>query len=581
MDEERKRPKAKLKDLWRHLAVRKKTIWLIVFLSLIGAVASLAQPLLVQKAIDQVQQNGDKTHSYIIALSISVIVAGLLQAYQAYLLNVTAEDVVYDARKELVRKLLFLPINQYDARRKGDLVSRVGSDTTMLRSVVTSGALEAISAIMVFIGAVLGMLYLDPILTIAVAIIMSISTFITERIGKKIKPLSEYNQEKVGDVAAGVDRSISAIRTLRSTGAHPQETERIVESADEARNTGYKLAFFNSMMYPLTTFATQLSFLTVIGLGGYRVAEGQLKISSLVSFVLFLFMCITPLNQAIGGYYAVQTALGALGRINEIMDIPDEEQHDKVTSELPTRYDVCFDNVVFDYGDQKVLQGLSFTAHNGQTTAFVGPSGAGKTTLFSLIERFYDPSSGSVSIGGVDIRTIPRTDLRNMISYVEQSSPALSGSIRENLNLGSTASTDEDCIEVLNMVKLGHIVTTGKGLDNPIGENGTKLSGGERQRLAIARALVTKKPILLLDEPTASLDSRNERYLKEAIESIKGERTIMIIAHRLATVMDADQIVVVKAGQVDATGTHTSLYRKNELYRSLVDEQLIATTPQL
>jgi ABC-type multidrug transport system fused ATPase/permease subunit len=233
--------------------------------------------------------------------------------------------------------------------------------------------------------------------------------------------------------------------------------------------------------------------------------------------------------------------------------------------------------VSFGYGDHRVLEDLTFTAYAGTKTAIVGPSGAGKSTILALIERFYDPAEGVIRLGGVDVRTISRAQTRAALGYVEQDSPVLAGTIRENLLLGAPEATDADCVAVLASVNLSGVLGRDPaGLDAQVGEDGILLSGGERQRLAIARALLASPAVLLLDEPTASLDGRNEKALRDAIDAISRERTLILVAHRLATVVDADQILVLEDGRLQAVGTHNTLLNTSPLYRELAEHQLLA-----
>jgi ATP-binding cassette subfamily B protein len=345
----------------------------------------------------------------------------------------------------------------------------------------------------------------------------------------------------------------------------------------------------------------QVSFLVVLGVGGFRVASGAITISSLVAFILFLFMMIMPLGQAFGAINSVNQALGALGRIQEIISLPSENEFDAaIEPAAPQQTDaaISFDGVHFTYPeaarpvgetttpedpdgpperkDLTVLHGISFEAPRGKRTALVGPSGAGKSTILALIERFYDPSAGVVRIGGLDVRGLDREILRAQIGYVEQDAPVLAGSLRDNLTLGAPEATDAQCIRVLHDVNLTEVLERNDlGLDAPVGEDGIMLSGGERQRLAIARTLLAAPPILLLDESTSSLDGLNEQLLREAIDAVADNRTLIVIAHRLSTVVDSDQIVVLDHGQVVGVGTHSELVKSTPLYKDLAKHQLL------
>jgi ATP-binding cassette subfamily B protein len=610
-------PRATFRQLLPYLFEHKKVMAFIIVLSVLGAAASLGQPLLVQQVISAVQQ-GVTLGPLVWALVALVVVAGLISGFQHYLLQRTGEGVVLSSRRRLVGRMLRLPISQFDTRRTGDLVSRVGSDTTLLRAVLTQGLVEAIGGSLTFVGALVGMFLIDPVLLGLTVLVVAVSVVVVVLLSGRIRVASRQAQEKVGDLTAAVERAISSVRTIRASGATDREIVAVERDAEGAYQRGLQVARISALVVPISSVALQASFLVVLGVGGYRVASGAIEIASLVSFVLFLFLMIMPLGQALGAVLSVNQALGALGRIQEILDLPSETDGDeRLAAEVASRevgvgggldpeddVAVRFDDVHFRYPDSPVatgtatggprdtgepghdsgavdddltvLRGVTFSVPVGKRTALVGPSGAGKSTILSLIERFYDPTSGAVRVGGADVRTLDRLDLRSRIGYVEQDAPVLAGTIRDNLTLGSPEATDDDCRRVLEAVNLTAVLERGdQGLDAQVGEDGVMLSGGERQRLAIARTLLNAPPILLLDESTSSLDGLNEQRLREAIDAVAENRTLIVIAHRLSTVVDSDQIVVVEAGRVVGVGTHSELVQTTPLYKDLAKHQLL------
>ena len=619
-------PRAKFSQLLPYLFEHKKVLGVVIVLSVLGAAASLAQPLLVSQVITIVQA-GDPLGSLVGVLIVLVVISGLISGYQHYLLQRTGEGVVLSSRRKLVGRLLRLPISEFDARRTGDLVSRVGSDTTLLRAVLTQGLVEAIGGSLTFIGALVAMLIIDPVLLGLTVLVIAVSVVTVTLLSRRIRTASQAAQAKVGDLAASVERAISAIRTVRAANATERETSVIEEDARGAWRMGIQVAKISALVVPIAGIAMQVSFLVVLGVGGFRVASDAITVANLVAFILFLFMMIMPLGQFFGAITSVNAALGALGRIQEIIDLPAEDQFDRDIAPLamtvgaandkvnPEAAAISFENVHFGYAvapaevaagsdaapttdtagsvetdadldadsigessldPRPVLKGVSFSAPRGLRTALVGPSGAGKSTILALIERFYDVSDGTVRLGGLDIRSLDRTALRAQIGYVEQDAPVLAGSLRDNLTLATPDATDEDCIKVLQAVNLGEVLDRDPaGLGAAVGESGVKLSGGERQRLAIARALLAAPPILLLDESTSSLDGKNEQMMREAIDAVAVDRTLIVIAHRLSTVVDSDQIVVLDHGEVVGVGTHSELVVSTPLYRDLAKHQLL------
>ncbi|GAA1519215.1 ATP-binding cassette subfamily B protein [Agromyces terreus] len=605
-------PRASFSQLLPFIFEHRPVLVWVAALSIVGALTTLAQPLLVSRVITIVEA-GQPLDWIVWALIVLVIVSGVISGYQHYLLQRTGEGIVLSSRKRLVAKILRLPIAEFDTRRTGDLVSRVGSDTTMLRAVLTQGLVEAIGGTVTFIGALIAMLIIDPVLLGLTVLVIAVAVVTVVLLSQRVRGASQAAQEKVGDVAASVERAIGAVRTIRAAGATEREGRTIDGEAEGAWQMGVNVAKISALIVPVAGIAMQVSFLVVLGVGGYRVASEAITVANLVAFILFLFMMIMPLGLFFGAITSVNQALGALGRIQEILDLPDEDAHDRDLAPLalmvgdanagvmPDAAAISLDDVHFAYATtrtdpadpgnesddaaanepsvtdrQPVLRGVSFDVPRGQRIALVGPSGAGKSTILALIERFYDPSIGTVRMGGLDLRSLDRAELRAQIGYVEQDAPVLAGTLRENLLLGSPDATDDECEHVLRAVNLGSVLDRDPaGLSAAVGDDGIMLSGGERQRLAIARALLAAPPILLLDESTSSLDGVNERMMREAIDQVSAGRTLIVIAHRLSTVIDSDRIVVLDGGRVVGEGTHAELVASVPLYRELAEHQLL------
>lgn len=611
-------PRATFSQLMPYLLEHRVVLGWVIVISVFGAAAALAQPLLVSQVITIVEDGGDL--GPLVAVLVALVVVGaLLSGFGHYLLQRTGEGVVLSSRRALVRRMLHLPISEFDQRRTGDLVSRVGSDTTLLRAVLTQGLVEAIGGSLTFVGALIAMIIIDPTLLGLTVLVIAVSVVTVVVLSQRIRIASRKAQEKVGDLAAAVERSISSVRTVRAANATEREIAVVELNAVGAWEQGIKVAKISALVVPISSIALQVSFLVVLGVGGFRVASGAIGVADLVAFILFLFLLIGPLGQAFGAITSVNAALGALGRIQEIIGLPSETEGDAAVVPAVSTVDdaaITFEAVHFSYPESahrteaeklvaealgsadrrvaessalasqdpdatpsapaRVLRGVSFSVPVGSRTALVGPSGAGKSTVLSLIERFYDPTEGVIRMGGDDIRALQRDALRGQIGYVEQDAPVLAGTLRDNLLLGTPDATDEQCVAVLRSVNLGEVLDRDeRGLDAQVGEDGVMLSGGERQRLAIARALLAAPPILLLDESTSSLDGVNEQRMRLAIDAVAEDRTLIVIAHRLSTVVDSDQIVVLDHGQVVGVGTHSELVRDVPLYRDLAKHQLL------
>ncbi|MGN7964499.1 ABC transporter ATP-binding protein [Microbacterium sp. 22179] len=615
-------PRATFRQLLPFLFEHKRTLVVVAVLSVFGAATSLVQPLLVGQVIEAVQSGG--TLGILVWLLIGfVIVSSIISGFQHYLLQRTGTAVVLSSRRKLIARILHLPTSEFDARRTGDLVSRVGTDTTLLYAVLTQGLADAVGSAVLFVGALVAMLVIDPILLLLIVLVIGVSVVVVVALSGRIRTASTAQQQKVGELASGVERAVGSIRTIRASGATERETATVSQTADEAYGIGVRIAKISSLVVPVAGIALQLSLIVVLGVGGFRVAAGALSIASLIAFIMFLFLLVMPLATTFGAITSVNQALGALGRIKEVLDLPTETQDDERiaadivrTATAPDAPAIEFRDVHFRYPDnvvaareaaakaartlledahvekpettldttpaadapdREVLRGVSFAVPRGARVALVGPSGAGKSTILSLVERFYDPTGGSIRVHGHDARTYPRDELRAHFGYVEQDAPTLAGTLADNLRLASPAASDADCERVLRAVNLGDVLERSPlGLAAPVGEDGVMLSGGERQRLAIARALLTDAPILLLDESTSSLDGVNEQRMREAIDAVSNDRTLVVIAHRLSTVVDSDLIVVLQDGEVVGQGTHAELVESTPLYRDLARHQLLA-----
>ena len=530
-----------------------------------------------------------------------ILASGVATVFQHYYLQKVGESIVNDARRKLSRHLLRLQIKEYDERSTGDLISRVASDTSRLRTGFLQIFVAGTTGIPLILGAGVIMLVIDPVLLgTAVTFIILLSILIAV-ISRVVQGTSLAAQHELGELTSRVERDMTAIRTIRAANATASESASLDEQVETTWQACLKVAKVQSVVMPIATAGLQVSAIVVILTGAYRMSTGALSMAGLIQFASLLFILMSPLSQMMAAVSELHSSLASLERVNEIFDLPQEDEVD-VVNLLPQAtlnlsapalrrrrsraLAIEFEDVYFTYGarefgtgleddpDSLVLHGLNLTVPEGRRVAIVGPSGAGKSTVLQLVERFYDVDGGAIRVFGKDIRDYSREDLRRHLGYVEQDSPVLSGTLRQNLTLGTPDADDSSCLQALAMVKLDYLASRSpKGLDAVVGESGAGLSGGERQRLAIARSLLSGRKILLFDEATANLDSHNERQIGDVLTNLRGNHTVLVVAHRLSTIMDADLIHVLEHGRLVASGQHHQLVEEVPLYRDLAKEQ--------
>ena len=550
-------------------------------LAVAGVGCQLGQPFLIRRVLMAVQ-SAQPYGRILIAVLAVMIVGAVLGALQQFLLQRTGEAVVFAMRRTLIAHLLRLPVSAYDERQSGDLVSRVGADTSQVRSVITSGVVDLAGGVLLVGGSIIGMSLLDPLLLGVSLLPVVLGAIGVRLVGRRLRPLSSAVQESIGALTASTTRALGAIRTIRVAGATERETALIVAEADRARAAGVRLALVAAQAGPIVRLALQGAFVAVIGFGGYRVADGAMSVGDLVAFVLLLFTLALPLAQMAEATTRIQAGLGALTRIEEILALPDEDRALAVNGRalaVPRDQPVLleFDRVSFRYPTGgEILREVSFRVPAGSTTALVGPSGAGKSTILALIARLYEICGGRILLRGRDIRDYPLAELRAVLGYVEQEAPVLAGTVRDNLTLAAPDVEERRIRQVTASVKLDELFAREPaGLDAPVGDGGVLFSGGERQRLAVARTLLAPGELLLFDEPTAHLDARNEEALQHSLTAHAADRTLLVVAHRLATVAQADQILVIDDGRSVAAGRHEELLVRNPLYREFATRQLL------
>lgn len=558
----------------------KALMFLAVTLSIVNTLVGLTIPLFTKNLVNGFSFDSLSTMQ-ITGLAGAFLAQVIAGGAAVYLLHYGGNKIVASIRDRLWRKLLRLPVAYYDNKETGDTISRLTNDTGIMKGLITEQVTGFFTGILSIIGSLSVMIYMNWKMTLVIFTVFPLAALIMVPIGQRMYRISKSMQEENARFTSVVNRVVSEIRLVKASGAESIEYEQGRTGITNLFRFGLKEAKMQALITPIVSFLILMILVALIGYGGVQVSSGAMTAGELVAFIMYLFQIMFPITQITQFFTQFQKTMGATESIISILESDEENQEEGLTM-TGAGQSLQIARLSFAYKpEEPILHEMNFTIEGGKVTAIVGPSGGGKTTMFSLLERFYLPSSGSIRWGETDIGEFSLRSWRRQIGYVSQESPVIAGTIKDNLCYGLEREVYREELE--NAARMAYadvfIRELPDGYDTEVGERGIKLSGGQRQRIAIARALLRDPHILMLDEATSNLDSKSEEIVQKALKNLMQGRTTVVIAHRLSTVVDADSIVFIEKGRITGVGTHEQLYRTHAMYRRFADGQLRMNMP--
>lgn len=555
------------------LPYKKRLVAAVICMAFSGA-SNVVVPWLIKDVIDKVLANKDTVTLNLIVIGILVLFLfrGFFYFGERYLMSFVGQKIVNDIREKLYRHLQTLSLSYFDRRKTGNIMSNLTNDVSALQTAIAGNLISFVQEAVILVGSLVSMFALYWKLTLLTLVIVPLVVVTINFFGGRLRKAGHDVQGKMADITALLEEAISGIRIIRSFNREEFEIKRFVVQNDKnfwALMTTTKLT---SMLTPFIQFFAAIAVTGIIWYGGMSVIEGKMTAGALIAFLIYAINLANPVRRISEIYGDIQKSLAAADRVFETLDTMPEVQEKKNAITLPkVQGHIVFDHVSFAYDkDHEALTDFNLEVKPGQVVALVGPSGAGKSTVANLLPRFYDITGGNLTIDGVNIKDVTFSSLRQQIGLVPQETMLFNASVRDNILYGCLDASEEEVIAAAKAANAHEfIMDLPQGYDTHVGDRGNALSGGQRQRIAIARAILKNPQILILDEATSALDTESEKIVQAALDRLMEGRTAVVIAHRLSTVRNADDIVVIDHGKIVEEGTHTELLAKNGLYASL------------
>jgi ATP-binding cassette, subfamily B, multidrug efflux pump len=563
-----------LKRLWDYIGKERKWLTLISLFILVDAAITLAGPYLIGVSIDAMSKTDASVNLNILQITVSTlalayIADALLTFLQGWLMAGVSQRIVMNLRAALFEKLQKLPVAFFDVRPHGEVMSRLSNDIDNVSTTISQSTTQLMSGAITLIGSLIMMIVLSPTLTLASLITVPMVILLTRTITKRTGVVFKNQQVQLGKLNGHVEETISGIQVVKAFNHEEKAISEFNMINAELCEVGMKAQIWSGFLQPLMTVINNVGFAVVALVGGTLAVKGYITVGVIASFVSYSRQFVRPMNDLASIYNVLQSGVAGAERVFEVLDEKEEPKDlpDAVVLENPKGH-VVFENVSFGYrSDVPILRDVSFDSEPGLSTALVGPTGAGKTTIVNLVTRFYDVTSGNIYIDGREIREYTRDSLRRCFGIVLQDTYLFSGTIKENIKYGKPYATDEEVEAAAAAANADVFIRRlPERYDTQLSENGGNLSQGQRQLLAIARVILAKPSILILDEATSSIDTRTELHIQDALLGIMQDRTSFIIAHRLNTIRDANTIMVIDGGEIVEKGSHAELLEQEGIY---------------
>jgi ATP-binding cassette subfamily B protein len=573
--------KGTLKRLWAYFGRERKMLSIIFVFIIIDAAVTLLAPFMIGKAVDAMSYHGRNVNFGMLEIMIFILIGSyladaLLTFSQGWLMAGVSQRIVRSLRNHLFQKLQKLPVAFFDRRTHGELMSRFSNDVDNVSNTISQSTTQLMSGVITLTGSLIMMIILSPILTLASLCTVPFVFLLTRTIARRTSVLFKGNQDQLGKLNGLIEETISGLQVVKAFNHEAKAIAEFEEVNEKLREVGLRAQIWTGFLMPIMNVINNLGFTIVAVVGGILAVKGNITVGVIASFLTYSRQFVQPLNNMANIFNILQSGVAGAERVFEVID--EQEEPEDLPGAVPLenpKGHVVFENVSFGYRkDVPILKNVSFESQEGTSTALVGPTGAGKTTIVNLLTRFYDVTEGRILIDGRDIREYTRDSLRRSFGFVLQDTYLFSGTIKENIKYGKPEATDQEVETAARMANADvFIQRLPQQYDTMLSENGGNLSQGQRQLLAIARVILAKPALLILDEATSSIDTRTELHIQEALLELMKDRTTFIIAHRLNTIRDADTIMVIDHGQIIEKGSHDVLMDQNGRYYNMFFNQ--------